>query len=66
MESKIKNLNGLIVIFLTERTVFVDRNISSPDPLYCGVSKGSILGPLLFIIFINNLNDYIEQTSVIM
>ena len=33
MESKIKNLNGLIVIFLTERTVCVDRNISNPEPV---------------------------------
>ena len=66
MEWKIKNSNSLIVIFLTERTVFVDRNISSPEPVYCGVPQGSILEPLLFIIFISDLSGYVQHGSVIM
>ena len=67
MKWKIKNSNGLIVIFLTEKNyVCVDRSISSPEPVYCGVPQISILGPLLLIIFINCLSDYIEHASVIM
>ena len=67
MKWKIKNSNGLIVIFLTEKNyVCVDRSISSSEPVYCGVPQISILGPLLLIIFINGLSDYVEHASVIM
>ena len=64
---KDKELEGFnSYLFIKKKHVCVDENIPAPEPVYCGFSKGSILGPSLFIIFINDLNDYIKHVSVIM
>ncbi len=43
--------------YLTGRiqSVTVDGHLSDPLPVSIGVSQGSILGPLLFLLFLNNL-----------
>ena len=51
-------------LFNRKNYVCVDKNISSPEPVYCGVLQESILGPL-FTIFFNDLSDCIEHASAI-
>ena len=43
--------------YLSSRSQFVeiDGNISSSLPICCGVPQGSILGPLLYLIFVNDI-----------
>ena len=63
-DKELELFNGYL--FNRKNYVCVDRNISSPEPVYCAVPQGSILGSLLFIIFINDLSDNIEYASIIM
>ena len=48
--------------YLSGRTfqVNIDRKFSDPGILTCGVSQGSILGPLLFLLYVNDMPQAVK------
>ena len=52
--------------YLSGRTqsVFIDGHMSPPARLQCGVPQGSILGPLMYILYTNDLPDLAHDHPV--
>ena len=62
-----KNTVTCFKSYLCERKfkISINTSYSSPSNLLCGTPQGSILGPLLFLLYINDLPQAVVSDSLL-
>ena len=62
-----KNLYNWIACFLKNRKQFVriNNSLSDPTEVVSGIPQGSVIGPLLFILYMDDVNKVVSQFTTV-
>ena len=53
-------------LFNCHQTIVFENCKSESFPVFCDVLQGSILGPLLFLVYINSLHQCLENSNILL